>query len=191
MQEPLNDPPAPKTRGERQALKHKAALDGFDLKSKSQIRMGLVTERKCTDILCLFIFAASFVTMIGLTFYGLSKGNVLKLIGPVDGDHNICGVDTFSEFKHLYISNLDAGVSGDFTDIFKTGICVKECPAKVGDPIECMTTSQVSNCNSASLVASEYETVDVAGYCFPKDLEQLPQAYKQGWENVVAQFKSS
>lgn len=129
--------------------------------------------------------------MLGLAFYGLINGNVMKLIGPVDGSHNICGADTgFTDYKHLYISNLEGGMS-DFSDIFKSGICVKECPKKDGKPIDCKTTTAVPDCNSASIKEKEYETLDVAGYCIPKSVDTLPEAYRSGWDNVEQKFKES
>ena len=129
--------------------------------------------------------------MLGLAFYGLINGNVLKLIGPVDGDHNICGADSgFTDYKHLYISDLEGGTS-DFSDIFKSGICVKDCPKKDGKAIECKPTTDVPDCNSAAVKAKEYETIDVAGYCMPKSLDTLPKEYRTGWDNVVQKFKES
>jgi len=129
--------------------------------------------------------------MVALTFYGLAKGNVLKLIGPVDGAHNICGADVdFTDYKHLYISNLESG-NDNLKDIFKSGICVKECPKKDGKKIECKPTPEVPDCNSASVTDKEYETIEVVGYCFPKSIDNLPSSYKIGWDNVVQRFKES
>jgi len=41
--------------------------------------------------MCLLLFLATVFTMVGLTAYGLKEGNVMNLIGSVDGNHNICG----------------------------------------------------------------------------------------------------
>ena len=112
MQEPLNDQKPPKTRGDRKAKKYEVEINGFNLKEKSQIRTGLVLERRCTDCFCLVLFLATILTMVALTGYSLKKGHVEKLIGPIDGDFKICGADEgYEQFKYLYISNLDTSAA--------------------------------------------------------------------------------
>jgi hypothetical protein len=71
------------------------------------------------------------------------------------------------------------------------GVCVKTCPKKAGDKIECHKTSKIQDCNSAKVSESSYETIDIANYCFPKNVDDLPAASKQGWDNVVKDFKNS
>jgi hypothetical protein len=48
-------------------------------------------ERGCTDKLFLIIFLAFLGSMIFLTKMGLDKGNIQKLLAPLDGDLNFCG----------------------------------------------------------------------------------------------------
>jgi hypothetical protein len=108
MQEPLNGQNEnPKTRGERKALKYKSEIDGFDLKSKSQIRTGIVTERSCTNMFCLVLFLATILVMVGLTWVGFNQGDVQKLIAGVDGDHNICGTGEAAGFPNLYLTDIN------------------------------------------------------------------------------------
>ena len=129
MQEPLNDQKPPQTRGDRKAKKHQAAINGFNLKDKSQIRTGLVLERRCTDCFCLVLFLASICTMVGLTGYSLKQGQVEKLIGPIDGDFKICGADAgYQDYKYLYLSNLDTTAAQSAATLFSFGVCVKQCP---------------------------------------------------------------
>lgn len=46
--------------------------------------------------------------MIGLSGYGYIKGNIYKIIGGVDGAHNICGASPgYEDYKNLYLTNLD------------------------------------------------------------------------------------
>ena len=65
-------------------------------------------QRKTTDCMCLLLFLATVFTMVGLTGYGLKEGNVMNLIGSVDGDHHICGGSEagFKDYPYLYITDL-------------------------------------------------------------------------------------
>ena len=47
-------------------------------------------------------------TMVGLTLYGITHGNIQKLVGGIDGDHRICGADKgVEDYPFLYITNLE------------------------------------------------------------------------------------
>ena len=139
--------------------------------------------------MCLILFLGVILTMVGMAGYGLVKGNVRKLIGPVSGDHQICGADSLQDYQFLYITDLHF-TQDEISKIFQSGVCVKTCPS-VGESIECSPTSEVPDCNSASVTSMQYDTVGVAGYCFPKDIDELPAEYRQGWDNVINQFKES
>jgi hypothetical protein len=49
-------------------------------------------DRGCTDKIFLIIFLAFLGSMIFLTKMGLDKGNIQKLLAPLDGDLNFCGL---------------------------------------------------------------------------------------------------
>jgi len=92
---------------------------------------GMAREnRKCTDVLCLIIFAAFLVAMGYCTSYGFANGDLSRLTAPLDGNNNFCGEGKMKNYKYLYITNLLAGESGGNLPvaIFGTGICVSECP---------------------------------------------------------------
>jgi hypothetical protein len=42
------------------------------------------------------------------TFYGFVHGDVKKLLAPMDGAGNFCGVGDFKDYPNLYFSNLFA-----------------------------------------------------------------------------------
>lgn len=64
-------------------------------------------ERKCTDILCLIVFIAYLGAMGFMTVYGFIKGDVDKLLAPLDGAGNFCGVTKgYKNYPYLYIANL-------------------------------------------------------------------------------------
>lgn len=74
---------------------------------------------------CVF-FIAALVGFGFITGYGYSKGNVWKLIAPVDGNHRICGFDKeVKDYKYLYVEKMD---SVKPKEIFASAVCVKECP---------------------------------------------------------------
>ena len=190
MQQPLHDQPAPRSRGERKRLKYLSEVEAFDVKGKSQIRGGLVMDRKCTDLLCLAIFTACIAAMVGLSFYGYTRGNIFKLIGGLDGDHFICGGEAgYETYNKLYLTDLGGGV--EIRQIFQYGVCVKQCPTKANFQLDCRPTSKVQNCNDPSLQQYAYDTINIAGYCMPKNLDQLPQNYQDTWNQALTNLKAS
>lgn len=127
--------------------------------------------------------------MFGLSIYGYTKGNIYKLIGGLDGDHNICGATSgYEKYNKLYLTNL--GKEDEIKDIFKKGVCVKECPSEDSE-IDCQPTTEVKDCNSKKIREKQYDTVDVAGYCFPKNLDNIPGEFKESWDSILDDIKSS
>ena len=143
-------------------------------------------------MMCALLFLATFATMIGLSFYGVMKGEIATLIGPVDGDFNICGsTEGYTDFKHLYLTNLSPSGTSEIEEMFKTGVCVKQCPGDKNEKIDCKPTSTVPDCNSGTEKTNQYQTIEIVGYCFPENLDDLPDDYKAGWEKVEKEFKDS
>jgi len=64
-------------------------------------------QRRCQDIICLIIYIAFVGAMIFGSVYGFIHGNVNKLLAPLDGAGNFCGVTPgFEKFPYLYLTNL-------------------------------------------------------------------------------------
>jgi len=71
--------------------------------------------------------------------YGFIHGNVNKLLSPIDGNGNFCGMKNgktsagdLTDYPNLYIGNLEeavakAGFAG-MDSAFGTAVCVKKCP---------------------------------------------------------------
>jgi hypothetical protein len=81
--------------------------------------------------------------MIFITIYGFAHGNITKLLAPIDGNNNFCGIDEYKDYPVLYIGNLlkatvGAG-TGQLASVFDTSVCAKKCPesydGKIG--LEC------------------------------------------------------
>ena len=135
-------------------------------------------------------------TMVGLTIYGLTKGNIWKVIGGIKYDANgnglICGAsEGVKDTKFLYLSDisLPEGANGDsIINIFRTGVCVSECPAANG-AIACSESEQ-ARCDSFD-ANTRYETVLVGPYCFPKDLKAINGNQLNGWNAIIDKIRSS
>ena len=92
---------------------------------------GPVSQRHCTDLLCLVLLIISWVVMTIIGAYAVANGDYRVLLHPLDYDGNICGtkfndVDMI-DYPYLYYVNTFGG-----------GVCVKECPSlggKVSDDL--------------------------------------------------------
>lgn len=93
-----------------------------------------------------------------MSVYGFIHGDVRKLLAPIDGNNQFCGVkngdgknDDLRDYPYLYIGNLKkavvAGVSSGykFKDAFESGVCMKTCPKDYKGHIgaDCLKTSQL------------------------------------------------
>lgn len=140
-------------------------------------------ERSCTDIPFLIIFLAFLGSMIYLTSLGLKKGDINKLLSPLDGDKKFCGLNNqlpegetddsfvaydYSDYPKLMLTDLS---SPNVLNIFSKGVCVKECPSAGQPAPECMTTTEVTSCpeNGSFLV----NTKSVMGICIPSSIEDI------------------
>jgi hypothetical protein len=108
-------------------------------------------QRRCQDIICLLVFVSYVGAMGFMSVYGFIHGDVTKLLAPIDGNGDFCGINNnvnnskvdFTEYPNLYIGDLAKGLVAGAADpkaIFGTGVCVKKCP-KTEDgkiAVECM-----------------------------------------------------
>jgi len=69
----------------------------------------LVEERSCTDMICLFIFIAFTVVMLGFAIYSWSNGNYKQLTTAFDPDRKGCGVD-YTNYPYIYFASPHADV---------------------------------------------------------------------------------
>ena len=93
-----------------------------DIENHGQIHM----ERKKKDLLWAMMFFSFVASMWGMGIDGFVVGNRQKMLNPYDGDLNFCGLDPgFEDYPMLYLTNL---AQEDPDKIFKSGVCLKECP---------------------------------------------------------------
>lgn len=95
-----------------------------------------------------------------MTVYGFMNGDVTKLLAPIDGHSQFCGVNNgvakdgptdLTNYPYLYIGDLLSGsakaMGGDLSGAFSSAVCVKECPKDVSGSIavECKAGTDLCN----------------------------------------------
>ena len=96
-----------------------------------------------------------------LTYVGYTEGDVKKLLAPLDGDNNFCGVsEGLEDYPKLYITDFTVG---GINAIFDSAVCVSKCPQTEDDAIDCKPSSKVPECKSHDPYASR----SVVGICMP------------------------
>jgi hypothetical protein len=128
---------------EAYAKKKQEEMDAFSAPD------GMNRDRGCTDIPCAIVFIAFLGSMIYLTWMGYSKGEMPKLLAPVNGDFTLCGwkneTDPEKQYDNMEYPNL---LITDWSNpipssIFASSVCVKKCPENDQDAIEFMPTVNV------------------------------------------------
>lgn len=73
------------TDKDKRKSKRDAAVSGYKIKEGFDVKTAF-DERGCTDLLCLIIFFAFVVSMFVVTVYSIRKGDMNKLMAPINGD---------------------------------------------------------------------------------------------------------
>ena len=138
---------------------------GEDFNIKTELGAGPFSERRCTDIFCCLIFTLFLVGMGFVSGYGFMYGHPDKLLSPIGGDGNICGVSPgFEEYPYLFIADINEALK-DSTTMFMFGTCVKACPKTAQENLQCKPTKFVKSCNLEK--ADKYGTTYFFEYCMP------------------------
>lgn len=114
------------TKQEKKLAKYKDDMDAISL-NRDTYANGINQDRSCTDFLCLIVFGVFLLAMGGITAYTIAKGNVDKMVAPIDRNLNFCGFGERADYQKLYFAY--EGVY-DTTDILNKGVCMKSCPAQ-------------------------------------------------------------
>ena len=138
---------------------------GEDFNVRQDLGKGPYSQRRCTDILCCLFFTAFVIGMGVATGYGYVNGHPSKLVAPIGGDGNICGVtEGYEDYPYLMIADI-SNVVEDADSIFEYGFCVKKCPESADDTIECKTTAKVPSCDLPA--EDRYGATYLFDYCLP------------------------
>lgn len=112
---------------------------------------GPLKTRNCTDILFSIFFILFICGMIAASVYGWALGDPLKLVIGWDSDQNGCQYSAKTiDYPYLYwpempdkvmIQQIEDGNYKDALKLLNFGTCVKECPAKTSDQVNCFETT--------------------------------------------------
>jgi hypothetical protein len=133
---------------------------GEDYFIDPELRQGPLTNRRCTDLLCLIIFIAAIVAGGYVGYFSAKHGNPELLVAPLDADGDFCGKSVgYEKFPVLYYSKIDSLYWGPYS------VCASRCPT-VKTPLtstDCILTENVKEC-AGSIT---YDTYNFFGYCMP------------------------
>lgn len=185
------------TKNEKKLEKYKDDMDSINLE-KDKYANGINQDRSCTDFFCLIVFLAFLGAMGGVTMYGISQGQVDKMIAPIDMHLNFCGIEGLrADYQKLYFTDLTVSSA---TQILNSGICMKTCPeqgAKIDTanvhPDDVYTVNAYNNKYATiGTPTGTYASKSVIDYCIPN-----PTAFKaqrpdevENWEAALKAMTS-
>lgn len=137
-------------------------------------------DRKKKDVTAAILFLSFVASMFGMCIYGFVAGDPQKMLNPYDGKNNFCGLDPgFEEYPMLYLSDL--GLE-DPELIFKSGVCVKECPPRSNKKVTLETPS------GGIEVETTYKSKIVLQYCFPDFAGDTKSPHIKHWKRALERF---
>ena len=152
---------------------------GEDYKIDIELEKGPLTNRRCTDFLCLIIFSVMIGGIFYVAYYAVEHGDPDLILAPLDADGKFCGRSPgYEDYKYLYYSDISSVVW------FPYSVCVKACPSTtVPVAISCAPTDQVPNCNDAKY-ARYNSTMFLERWCIP-DFNSLTESQKSIYNNMI------
>lgn len=94
---------------------------------------GPIHNRSCTDILWLIFFIIFLGAWGYVGYYGMTHGNIQKLLAPVDSNGQRCGLDSgLEDKKYLVFFNIEKCLSPStpITGCPTPQVCVTQCPTR-------------------------------------------------------------
>jgi len=72
----------------------------------------------------------------------------------------------YADYPNLYFLDLNKALN--VNEIFDRGTCIKTCPAKKGDKIECKMNNKTESLKKPAIPClAGYDSTDIVGYCLP------------------------
>lgn len=157
--------------------------DGGDYLVDPELANGPLFNRKCTDVFCLLIFWL-YITAYGYTVvYAYGNSHPEKLLRPVNGDGQLCGVKDLKDYPNLYYLIRKE-------DNSPRAVCINKCPKEKDDGFKCHGTSRVKpeECQNKDFYV-HYGTVRILKrFCLP-DPEKLPGGFSEdSFDNIIGEF---
>lgn len=120
------------------------------------------------------------------TVYGYMHGNIHRLLAPIDGNGNFCGINNdghdLKAYPYLYFGNLL--VDNPFT----TAVCVKECPVDDNGHIGVLCDQSSALCKDSE---AQYSSTSVFGICLPTSTKDLSSNLRTVYKTLKAKLMAS
>ncbi|CAH2100196.1 unnamed protein product [Euphydryas editha] len=94
---------------------------------------GPIHNRSCTDIVWLIVFILFLGGWAYVGYFSMTRGNVEKLLAPIDSNGRRCGLDSgLEDKKYLLFFNIAKCLAPGtpITGCPTTQVCVSQCPSK-------------------------------------------------------------
>jgi len=142
---------------------------------ESEVGIGLVKKRTCTDLPCCFLFLGSIIGLVVVWILALANGDLDRLLKPLDYNGQICGKDVSSKPLGFWPS----------TEDYRFYMCTANCSVTSenyqGDLYGLYpTTSPYAD------MLKPYPTIEWKGYCVPEVESAISIS---GYDNPSEQFQ--
>ena len=106
------DPSARMTQSQRRESLADPNYKGQDYEIDTSIlETGPMANRRCTDILCLFIFLGFVATSVYVGIYSVANGDTNIITTPYDSNGKFCGKSPgYEEYPYLWYSNIESNI---------------------------------------------------------------------------------
>ena len=117
---------------------------GEDYTIDTAIENGPLTNRRCTDILCLLIFLIATGFAGYVLVYAVENGDPELILAPMDSDGKFCGRtngsdSTYEDYPYVFYADIDASLW------YPWAVCVKKCPKEDDESFECHGTENIKS----------------------------------------------
>jgi hypothetical protein len=102
-----------------------------------RLENGPIEDRGCTDVICCLLFLAFWGMTIFIAVVCFRKGDLDRVMRPVDYSGNPCGMNKAKDYPYLMFGKLKSSTS----EYLKNTVCVKKCPDGPNEDIDCYTNA--------------------------------------------------
>ena len=157
----------------------KKKFDGFQRDENGVFRITDVSERKCTDAMCVIVFICFWIGMLVVAIWSATTANYDYISKGYQFDGKICGVagelGAGLEYTHSFTPGVWLSATNDMVDLpSNASICVKACPKAEASEYEGVLFDSTSNTlktfKGLSAYASTPFTVGTRQVCAPKNV---------------------
>ena len=163
-------------------------MDNFKIDTQN-MENNMATNREPTDVNWFYGFAGFTGLLFIITIVCLCRGNMQAVMGGLDSDGRICGFhDAVKDYPVVYWTltlHKDDFDNDRQIAMFNSAICLKVCPVKAGQKVDCVKTANIQSCDS--ITKQVYPTTNVAQRCFPPNTNDVPEAYRDAVDGMLGE----